>query len=121
MPKSPVSLPKMFSCLLKGENSMRKRNTISDERRENELISLAIDCAEEQLRNGTASAQVITHYLKLGAMREREKLERENLREKNALLRVQKENLESSKRAELLYEQVIDAMQEYGGVRNGKD
>ena len=40
---------------------------MTPEARENQLISLAIDLAEQQLRNGTASSQVITHYLKLGS------------------------------------------------------
>ena len=49
----------------------------TSEKRENELIALAVDLAEEQLRAGTASSQVITHFLKLAT--EKEKLEREKL------------------------------------------
>ena len=48
------------------------RPASSPEARENQMISLAIDLAEQQLRDGTASSQVITHYLKLGSTKERE-------------------------------------------------
>lgn len=44
---------------------------LSPDQKENELISLAVDLAERQLREGTASSQVIAHYLKLGSSRER--------------------------------------------------
>ena len=56
----------------------RGRPALTPEARENQLISLAIDLAEQQLRDGTASSQVITHYLKLGSTKE--KLEREKLK-----------------------------------------
>ena len=46
------------------------RTPINPEARENLLVSLAIDLAEKQLREGSASAQVITHYLKLAGRRE---------------------------------------------------
>ena len=53
------------------------RPALTPEARENQLVSLAINLAEQQLRDGTASSQVITHYLKLGSQKER--LEREKL------------------------------------------
>ena len=61
------------------------RPALTPEARENQLIYLATDLAEKQLREGTASSQVITHYLKLGSTKE--KLEREKLAEENNLLR----------------------------------
>ena len=61
------------------------------EARERQLIALAFDTAEKQMLDGTASAQVITHYLKLGTPRER--LERKKLEEENALLRAKVENI----------------------------
>lgn len=100
---------------------MPRKKVITDERREAELISLAVDCAERQLRDGTASSQVITHYLKMGSMRERERLEMEHLKEKNALLRAQRENMESSKNAEFLYGKVLSLMKEYGGHSDESD
>ena len=77
------------------------------------MISLAVDLAERQLQEGTASSQVITHYLKLGSMRER--LEREKLEEENKLLKARTEQIQSMKRVEELYEEAIKAMRNYGG------
>lgn len=95
-------------------NSSRKRRpALSPEARENQLISLAVDLAEKQLQEGTASSQVITHYLKLGSTKER--LEKEKLEEENKLLRAKTENLQSQKRVEELYSEAIKAMRNYAG------
>lgn len=83
------------------------------EARENQMIALAVDLAEEQLRNGTASAQVITHYLKLGTTKER--LEKEKLAQENKLLNAKTETLQSQKREDEFYEKVLEAMKEYSG------
>ena len=99
---------------VKGPNSVRTiRPALTPEARENQLISLAVDLAEKQLQEGTASSQVITHYLKLGSGRER--LEREKLEEENKLLKARTEQLQSMKRVEELYEEAIKAMKNYGG------
>lgn len=96
------------------ENSSRKiRPALTPEARENQMIALAVDLAERQLMEGTASSQVITHYLKLGSMRER--LERERLEEENKLLKAKTEALQSSARIEALYEDAIKAMRNYAG------
>lgn len=98
----------------KGLDSIRAiRPALSPEARENQMISLAVDLAERQLQEGTASSQVITHYLKLGSTRER--LERERLEEENKLLKARTEQLQSMKRVEELYEEAIKAMRNYGG------
>ena len=95
-------------------NSSRKmRPALTPESRENQLVSLAVDLAEEQLRNGTASSQVITHYLKLGSTRE--KLERERLEEENKLLRAKTKALEDQKEIKELYADALRAMRNYGG------
>lgn len=83
------------------------------EARENQMISLAIDLAERQLREGTASSQVIVHYLKLATQKER--LEREMLEKRNELISAQTESLQAAKRIEELYENALKAMKEYGG------
>lgn len=95
-------------------NSSRKmRPAINPEARENQLISLAVDLAEQQLRDGSASSQVITHYLKLGSTRE--KLERERLEEENKLLRAKTKALEDQKELKELYADALKAMRNYGG------
>ena len=93
--------------------SRKRRPALSPEARENQLISLAVDLAEKQLQEGTASSQVITHYLKLGSTKER--LEKEKLEEENKLLRAKTENLQSQKRVEELYSEAIKAMRNYNG------
>lgn len=83
------------------------------EGRESQLVSLAVDLAERQLSEGTASAQVISHYLKLGSTRER--LEQERLERENALLMARIEQIESGKRIEELYATALEAMRSYSG------
>ena len=89
----------------------RRPPAFTPDAREKQLISLAIDLAEKQLAEGTASAQVITHYLKLGSMRE--KLEREKLMKENQLLRAKTEALDSARRVEELYSEAIKAFKSY--------
>lgn len=91
----------------------RRRPATTPEARENEMVSLAMDLAEEQLRNGTASSQVITQLLKLGSSREQ--LEQERLAHENELTRVKIEALESQSRIEELYKNAITAMRTYSG------
>ena len=93
------------------------RPALSPEARENQMISLAVDLAEKQLQQGTASSQVITHYLKLGSMRER--LEREKLAEENKLLRAKTKSIEEAADMKDLYVNAIKAMARYSG--NGDD
>lgn len=83
------------------------------EQREDQLISLALDLAEKQLRDGTASSQVIAKLLQYGSQRER--LEQEKIRAENSLLATKKEMLESEKRIESLYVDALNAMRAYSG------
>ena len=87
------------------------RPALTPEARENQLIALAIDRAEQQLLDGTASSQVITHYLKLGSTKER--LEREKLERENELLRAKAESIQSAQRIEELYNNALYAMRSY--------
>jgi hypothetical protein len=77
------------------------------------MVSKAIDLAEKQIKAGTASSQVITHFLKLGSTRER--LEQQRLEHENELTRVKIEALESQKRVEELYMEALQAMRSYAG------
>ena len=91
----------------------RGKPATTPENRENELVSAAIDLAEEQIREGTASSQVITHFLKLGSTREQ--LEQQRLEHENELTRVKIEAIESQKRVEELYMEALSAMRTYAG------
>lgn len=94
------------------------RPALTPEARENQLIYLATELAEQQLRDGTASSQVITHYLKLGTSKER--IEKEILEKQKELITAKTEALQSNKRIEELYADAIAAMRNYGG-HGGED
>ena len=98
-----------------------RRPALSPEARENQMIALAVDLAERQLMDGTASSQVITHYLKLGSTKER--LEMEILEKQKDLMTAKTEALQSAKRIEELYKDAISAFREYNGpgARNEED
>ena len=96
-----------------GNRRPRRRPATTEEGRENQMVSLAIDLVEKQLIDGTASSQVITHYLRLGSSRE--KLEKERLRKENELLTAKVEAIESGNRVEELYADAIKAMRGYAG------
>ena len=93
-----------------------RRPATTPEVREQQVVSQAIDLAEQQIQKGTASSQVITHFLKLGSSREQ--LEQERVRHENELLKVKRESLESAKRVEELYEKAIGAMRAYQGAED---
>lgn len=96
------------------EGSSRKTApALTPEAQENQLIALAMDRAEEQLRNGTASSQLIVHFLRLAT--EKERLERAQLEKKNALLEAKTEAIKTAERTEALYSDAIKAMREYSG------
>lgn len=89
------------------------------EARENQMIALAVDLAEKQLMDGTASSQVISHYLKLGTTRE--KIEKDILLERKKLMKAQTEQIESQKRVEELYSKALSAMRTYSGAEEDPD
>ena len=91
----------------------RVRPALTPESRENQLIALSVDLAEKQLREGTASSQVITHFLKLGSTKNQ--LELEKIRHENALLEAKTQSIQSAKRVEELYENALNAMKDYSG------
>ena len=100
----------------KDKNTKRLRPVINPETRESQLISLAMDRAEEKLLNGTASSQLITHFLKLGS--EKEKLEREKLQKENELLSAKTKSFKDSEDAAERLDKVLEAMRSYSGNGN---
>lgn len=101
--------------MARGQKADRPRRppATTPESRENQLIAAAVELAERQLTDGSASAQVITHYLKLGTSRE--KLEQEKLRNENELTKAKIEGLASAARIEDLYSNALQAMRTYQG------
>lgn len=84
-----------------------------------QLANDAYDLAEEQIQAGTASSQVITHFLKAGSMRER--LEQQRMQHEIELMEVKKEQLEGQKRVEELYVNALEAMRGYSGLGSGEE
>lgn len=103
----------------KREEPKRMRPASTPEAREGQLISLAVNLAEKQLLEGTASSQVITHYLKLGSTKER--IEKEILEKRKDLIDAQTESLQSAKRMEELYTNALSAMRDYSGQGSSHD
>ncbi len=95
----------------------RSRPALTSEARENQLIALAEEQAEEMLRNHTAPAPVVVHYLKLASTKE--KLEKEILEKQKDLISAKTEAIQSAKRMEELYTDAMNAMKRYTG--NGGD
>lgn len=96
------------------EKTLKRRPPArTPEARENQMIALAIDLAEKQLQKGSASSQVITHYLKLGSTKER--IEKEILEKQKDLITAKTEAIQSGKRVEELYLNALNAMRSYSG------
>lgn len=91
----------------------KRRPALTPEARENQMIAYAVDLAEQQLLNGTASSQVITHFLKLGSTKE--KIEKEILEKQKELIEEKTNALKSAKRIEELYSEALSAMKNYSG------
>ena len=97
----------------------RSRPALTPEAREGQLISLAVDLAEQQLRDGTASSQVITHYLKLGSTRE--KLEQEVKMKELEFMTAKTKSLANAEEVKVLYEKALKAMRNYSGQGDGDE
>lgn len=97
----------------------KQRSATTPAARDQQMIGYAVDLAEKQLLAGNASAQVITHYLKLATVREQAELA--ILEEKKELMRTQRENLASQKTSEELYTKALDAMRKYSGLGQESD
>lgn len=95
------------------------RPALTEEADEQQMISLATDLAKSQMLDGTASSQVITHYLNLGSSKK--KLESEIMELQKDLLKAKTEALKSAKKIEVLYTEAIKAMRVYSGNSDGEE
>lgn len=94
------------------------RPALSPEARENQMISLAVDLAEKQLMEGTASSQVITHFLKLGTTNA--KIEKEILKNQSELVKAKTKSIKNAEENSKMYKEALEAMKRYSG-RGGDD
>ena len=109
--KSKVS--KTMSVQAKS-TSKAGRRALTPEAREQQLVNKALNLAEQQLEDGTASSQVITHFLKIGAIKAQ--IELEKLKLENDLTRAKTESLNASKQSEAKFNEVLEAMRRYTGT-----
>ncbi len=100
-------------------DKVKRKPALTPESREKQLIAMATDLAAQQLADGSASSQVITHFLKAGS--ERERIERERLKTENDLLKAKIEALQSAKHTEELFANAIEAMKRYSGAGSNHD
>ena len=110
--RNPIAEPDM---------SVERRSStpLSQEARENNIISLAMDLAEQRLRDGTASAQEVTYWLRYGS--QRDKLEREMMEAKNELLKAKADAIKAAEKSELLYAEAIKAFRLYEGAGSDEE
>ena len=101
------------------EPSRKMRPALSPDARENQMISLAVDLAEKQLTEGTASSQVISHYLKLASSKER--LEKEILEKQKELMEAKTQAIKSQQKSEELFANAINAFKNYSGHGDADD
>lgn len=108
-------MPKVISAKTSGTGK-KGAPPLTLESRELYLANLAMNLAEKQLLDGTASSQVITHFLK--ASTAKTQLETEQKRKENLLIEAKIEALKSSKRSEELFDRALKAMRSYQGVED---
>lgn len=101
------------------ESSRKVRPALSPEAEENQIISMAMNLAKQQIMDGTASSQVITHFLKLGSTKER--IEKEILEKQKNLIEAKTQTLQSAQRIEELYTNALNAMRNYSGQGNAEE
>lgn len=102
----------------KTDKKVRLKPAITVEGREKQMTALAMDLAEQKLRDGTASSQLIAHFLKIGSTNA--ELEKQKLENENKLLQAKIESLESMKSTEEAYKKAMEAMMLYRGESNEK-
>lgn len=95
------------------------RPAVTPEARENQMIALAMDLVEERLRNGTASSQETTHFLKLASSREQ--LEKAKIEKELKMIDAKTKQTEAAANTEKLYQDAIKAMKTYSGHGDSED
>lgn len=107
---------------------MRKRVTsenydrppaLTPELAEQRCIEESFKLAEKQLKAGTASPSVITHFLKMGT--ERTRLEREKLARETELLTTKTTAIRNAETSAETYAEAMKAFKTYAGIDDGED
>lgn len=105
-------MPKVKSTSSSG-STKNVRKPISPENAEAQCVALAMEAARQQLLDGTASSQIIAHFLRAGSQEAKLKLEMLELEKELTVAKTEK--IKSEERMEKLYADAIKAMRNYGG------
>ncbi len=97
-----------------GKSVEKHTKPLNADKEERLLIGLAMNLAKKQLMDGTASSQVISHFLDLAKEERRRSLEK--LKAETDLIRAKQEQIDSSKNIEKLYENAMLAMKSYSST-----
>ena len=100
----------------KSDKSTAKKHeapALTLETRENQLVALAMNLAEERLRDGKATSQEIVYFLKAGAPDE--KLKRQLLEAQAELAQAKAAAIKAEKQNAELFAEAIAAFKDYSG------
>lgn len=95
--------------------SRRRSPAKTPEERESLLISKSLNLIERQIEEGTVSSAVLSIYARAGT--ERDRLEKERLRNENDVLRKKVETMEAAVDLKNLMEDALSAFKGYQGSR----
>lgn len=98
---------------VKPSGTRKTRTPLTPEARENQMISLAMDLAEQQLRDGTASSQLITEFVKRGSTKAR--IEKELLEKQRDLAAAKADSIKAEADLKEIMEEAMKAIGRYRG------
>ena len=85
----------------------------TEEEEEKRAGSYAMDLAIKQLREGTASSQIIVHFLRINSQKEQAELRK--IQKEIELLEAKKKSIEAGEEQDKKYEEVVKAISSYAG------
>lgn len=97
----------------------RRSPAKTPEERESALISMAYERAEQQIADGSASSQLLTHFVKAGSSRD--KIEKEKLLNEVEVLKKKVETMEAAVDVKNLMEDALNAFKGYSGQSKDPD
>ena len=104
---------------IRNKQTKSPRPATTPEGRENQLVAKAMTLAERQIEDGSASSQVITHFLKQASIRE--SLERQKIMQENELLKAKVAAMGNADRREELFAEALNAFRGYSGQETDDD
>lgn len=103
----------------KSQQTTTRRKTTTPEARDAYMSSIAYDAAERRIKEGTASAQEILYFLKMGSPDYQ--IERQIKSNQAEMLKAKTESLKSAKQLEEKYDKAMKAMRSYAGESTEDD